>query len=797
MKKLKTLLVLTGLSVSLLAGCNDDKSSNTTPASSSEPESSLTTSAPTSSIEPTTTTSAPAPSTTTSAPIVEALTGIAVVSEPAKKSYRVGEQFNAEGLVVKAIYNTGREENLAADAYQLSGFDSEAAGLKTITVTYQAKTATFSVSVFGKDGIEITAAPDKTVYAVGDEFDVTGLKVSQKWGDGTADELAAADYAVSGFDSATAGAKEITVTVGEQTATFTVNVYAKAWSSEDKELAQQYLLYELPYFLGFSLSEGGLHYVDSGEEACKWIEARTDYATTEDDLDAYKAQIEAIKNSSGKQAWAEFETTGESKYTSDVDYLGFDEESEVYQYARWYNDSASANGFQILSIGLDPDGKLLAVTTVCILPLAGYGIDGGGFYGSGTDSDTGEPYDMVEELCSIADVRSQMSDDDAYDLDLGWTSVLEWPEYNHDTVVFFMSTGYDYPYLKTNLYSKEYDGGSCEFILTNNYGDNPAYTEDDLTAILAKYEAKGIHFTADSETYSVTIYTSDDVVVNGYTISLEYYFSTAGAIILTVTVKDFAIPFRGDVYAAGLANKFAAYAESAKKTFTQIPALTTYDEENNMGMVGYFIGYCDNATTGFINGITLTERNFVTGSLRQSGLLTAAEISALEWQTTKGFYAGTAKVGDEANAQYQITNEDGTELAFISGDFYYEAAYDAEAKTLTVVKTSTVDAEAQPETIVLTEENFTAASGSNNDPFAGTWDNGEFKINLGKSKLIATQQVLSFYVTREDGSIIVYTIMLMAAKVDNSGRLGVVCVIAATCVDAQPTTAEQLNNLQK
>ena len=783
MKNLKTLLVLTGLSVSLLAGCNV----NTSKPASVEPATSEPTSAPTSSLEPTTSVE---PSTTsTSEPVVEALASITVVSEPTKKSYRVGEQLNTEGLAVKAVYNTGREENLAADAYQLSGFDSTAAGLKTITVTYQGKTTTFAVSVFGKDGLEITAAPDKVVYAVGDEFDATGLQVSQKWGDGTADALAETEYVVSGFDSATAGEKTITVTAGDQTATFTVNVYAKAWSSADKTLANEYLLFEIPYFLGFSLAEGGLHYIDSGEEAVKWIEARTDYSTTEADLDAYKAQIEAIKVS-GKQAWSEFETTGESKYTNDLDLLGFDDESEVYQYARWYNDSADANGYQVISIGLDPDGKLLAVATVCVLPLAGYGIDGGGWYAAGVDEDTGESFDMVKEICSIADVRSQMIDDDAYDLDLGWSDFLVWPEYNDQSVIMFASLEYDSPYVGTSIYSNEFDPGSCEFIITNNYGTNPAYTEDTLAEMLAAYEAKGVTFVADTESNPHITFYDADVTVNGYDLSLEYYYSSASAIILVVKVNGFNLPFHADIYRDSLANVFAAYAKSASKTFTHIEQLDSYSEEQNLASSSYLIGYADNATTGFVNGITLTEKNFVIGGLRQSGLLTAAEINGLTWTTRGSYSAGTAKVGEEANVQYEIVEtETDKYIAFVSGGFSYEARYDENAKTLTVIKDSVADEAFEAETIVLTEENFTAASGSNNDPFAGTWDNGEFKLNLGKSKVITTSVDVMFVVSREDGSAIVYDIVLNVVDMGN-GRLGILCSIVTMCLDSVPVTAK-------
>jgi len=790
MKKIKTLLVLSGLAVSLLAGCGGQSSSSKVESSTSitsretsNSESSSSSSSSTSSATSTSTSSSTP--TSSSSQIVEALSSIAIVSEPTKKSYRVGEQFNAEGLAVKAVYNTGREENLAADAYQLSGFDSEAAGIKTITVTYQAKTATFTVSVFGKDGIEITAAPDKTVYGIGDEFDATGLKVSQKYGDGSVDELAATEYTVSGFDSATAGDKEITVTAGEQTATFTVSVYSKAWSNADKEISSQYLLFDLPYFLGFSLELGGLTYVDSGEEAVKWVEAKTAYSTTEADLDAYKAQIEAIKTTAGEQAWNPYETTGSnSSYTDDIDFLGFDAESEVYQYARWYNDNVSANGFQILSIGLDPDGKLLAVTTVCILPLAGYGLDGSGYRAIGTDSETGEEYDMVEEFCSIEDARSQSNYDEAYDLDLGWTEVLIWPEYSRETVIFLLAKNHDSPYTGINLYSNEFDAGSCIFQITNRFAEEGAepYTADTLAGMLAAYAEKGINFVEDSESYNVTVYTAR-VEVNGYTVDLLYYFN-GGYIILEADLVSFSVPFRGDVYVNNLASKFAAYAESASKTFENIPVLSSYNEEANVATAGYFIGYADNATTGFVNGITLTERSFVTGSLRQSGLLTAAEINALTWTTLDSYKAGTATVGTEDNVQYEITNEAGNELAFISGDFSYAATYDAENKTLKVVKTSNVDDTIDPVTIVLTEDNFTAASGTNNDPFAGTWDNGEFKLKLTKSKDIITQQRISFVVTKENGSTIAYAITLHVGMFDTSGRVGVVCMFAVACTDA-------------
>ncbi len=72
--------------------------------------------------------------------------------------------------------------------------------------------------------IAVTTAPSKTEYHNGDEFDLTGMVVTATYSDGTSDEIT--DYTVSGYDS-TPGAKIITVTYGEHTATFTVNVLAR------------------------------------------------------------------------------------------------------------------------------------------------------------------------------------------------------------------------------------------------------------------------------------------------------------------------------------------------------------------------------------------------------------------------------------------------------------------------------------------------------------------------------------------------------------------------------------------
>ena len=204
MKKIKTLLVLSGLAVSVLAGCGT-QTTTSTPATTSNPTSESTTSSE-----------------------AKVLTGIRIAAEPTKKDYFVGDEFDPAGLQVKAVYTSG-EEDLAAADYQLSGFDSATAGEKTITVTFETQTATFKVNVAEvvMTGIRIAGNPTKVAYYQGEEFDAAGIQVKAVFNNGSERDVAAADLAFSGFDGNNPGEQTITVTYQEKTATFNVNVIAQ------------------------------------------------------------------------------------------------------------------------------------------------------------------------------------------------------------------------------------------------------------------------------------------------------------------------------------------------------------------------------------------------------------------------------------------------------------------------------------------------------------------------------------------------------------------------------------------
>lgn len=79
------------------------------------------------------------------------------VAKPIKTIFGKGDALELGGLVVTAVGADGNERTLAANEYEVSGYDPTKLGEQTITVTAEGKTATFTVTVTDK---EITPSDD-------------------------------------------------------------------------------------------------------------------------------------------------------------------------------------------------------------------------------------------------------------------------------------------------------------------------------------------------------------------------------------------------------------------------------------------------------------------------------------------------------------------------------------------------------------------------------------------------------------------------------------------------------------
>lgn len=144
------------------------------------------------------------------------------VTAPDKVEYLVGEELDLTGFEAKAVYTDGTEKDVTKEV-TVSGYDKTKAGEQTITVSYEGKTAEFTVSVKAElSGITLIP-PKQLKYEVGDKLNLEGMKVLAQYTDGTEKDVTK-EVKVSGYDEAKTGEQTITVSYEGYEETFTVEV---------------------------------------------------------------------------------------------------------------------------------------------------------------------------------------------------------------------------------------------------------------------------------------------------------------------------------------------------------------------------------------------------------------------------------------------------------------------------------------------------------------------------------------------------------------------------------------------
>lgn len=97
------------------------------------------------------------------------------------------------------------------------------AGIWEMTTSTATKPTSFD-KFLDKEPLSITSYPDKASYFVGEELDLTGLGISAYNSDGSTSSVEVTLDMVSGFDSSIAGVQTLTITYGDCTITFDVEV---------------------------------------------------------------------------------------------------------------------------------------------------------------------------------------------------------------------------------------------------------------------------------------------------------------------------------------------------------------------------------------------------------------------------------------------------------------------------------------------------------------------------------------------------------------------------------------------
>ena len=157
------------------------------------------------------------------------VTAIAIAKAPTKVKYQKGEELDVSGGKIKVTYEDKTAEDIDMTADMVTDYDSKKVGKQTLTVTYEGLTATYDVEVADKpvSSIAIATVPAKIKYQKGDKLDVTGGKIKVTYTDKTTEDIDMTADMVSGFDSTRGGKQTLTVTYGEKTTTFEVEIEEK------------------------------------------------------------------------------------------------------------------------------------------------------------------------------------------------------------------------------------------------------------------------------------------------------------------------------------------------------------------------------------------------------------------------------------------------------------------------------------------------------------------------------------------------------------------------------------------
>ena len=163
--------------------------------------------------------------------IAAELTSITVVQPPEKTEYYLGEDFISDGMKVTATFSDGSTIDVS-DSVTYSQPDMSTAGTKQITVTFSDKSTEISINVLeiSLTGLTVSSYPEKLSYTTGDIFVKDGLTVTASYSDGSTRDVTEI-IIISEPDMTTAGTKQITLTYGDQSTVFEINVTEAVLSS--------------------------------------------------------------------------------------------------------------------------------------------------------------------------------------------------------------------------------------------------------------------------------------------------------------------------------------------------------------------------------------------------------------------------------------------------------------------------------------------------------------------------------------------------------------------------------------
>ena len=146
---------------------------------------------------------------TTSKVVDHSLKNIEIITPPNKTSYFEGENFDKTGMVVRANFNDNTSNIL--NSYDITGGTSLTVGQTSVTISYEGKTTTQTITVEKNSVTElkIKSLPTKLEYWAGEDFDSTGMVVEAIYKKGNTQEIS--NYIITNGKNLRNGQTSVTI----------------------------------------------------------------------------------------------------------------------------------------------------------------------------------------------------------------------------------------------------------------------------------------------------------------------------------------------------------------------------------------------------------------------------------------------------------------------------------------------------------------------------------------------------------------------------------------------------------
>lgn len=143
------------------------------------------------------------------------LTRLEITQQPSKTTYFIDDPLQLDGLMVYGHHSDGSRQRIAREELTISDFNTAVAGLQELTITYRGQSTTLSLMVKEKEAVAlaITNYP-KTTYRLGEELDLSQLKLAIAYDSGDLEAIAEDGYSidVSAYQANAAGQYKLIIT---------------------------------------------------------------------------------------------------------------------------------------------------------------------------------------------------------------------------------------------------------------------------------------------------------------------------------------------------------------------------------------------------------------------------------------------------------------------------------------------------------------------------------------------------------------------------------------------------------